>query len=406
MRTFGRIGWRLGWVALFAATEVSAAQLVVDPGGGSGSFTSLQQAIDAAAPGDVIVVLGGCYRGIVVDKPLEIIGTGTILRKTASCSTPFSGSGEPDACANTACPALEVGAPGASITLAGFTIDGRWDAGLDDSNAEATIRCAAGTDLRLYDCTVTGPVGIHPTGIAITTAAAIEAPGAMVTLVRTSVTGGEHVTDSGDSAYWLFLVAADGPPAIAAHDVVMIDSTVIGGTQGNYVLAPSDVSCPPSWSSGVNPAFGSGGAGVIASRLIRAGGVLSGGAGAKITDACGGIPGFVYNQQPSGEECNCIKIVTLGDDLASSGPVHAGASWTVAASGAGGLLIVGTVMPNSVIQSGAANGLLFVGAPVVVLPGASFTTMVRPHLVGLEVGVQWLSSTGTLSRPVFEIVQP
>ncbi len=61
---------------LFAALAEGAlgATLVVDPNGG-GTYTSLQAAIDAAAPGDVISVRGGTYSTITLTKPLTISAT-------------------------------------------------------------------------------------------------------------------------------------------------------------------------------------------------------------------------------------------------------------------------------------------------------------------------------------------
>jgi hypothetical protein len=394
------------WTAwLLAAAPAFGGVIVVDPGGG-GAFTELQAAIDAAVDGDVIVVAGGCYRGIVVDKPLSIVGTGTILRTTASCSSVFSGSGVPDACANTACPALEIGAVGGPVSIAGFTIDGRWDAGLDDSNAEATIRCTTGSDLRLYDCVVTGPEGLQPTGIAITSRAAIEAPAASVTLVRSTVTGGEHVTDTDTSDYWLFLVAADGPPAIVAGQVVSLESTVAGGTQGDYVLAPGDPNCPPFWAPGVNPAFGGGGAGIDADRLVAASSSIAGGAGTTITDSCAGFPGSIYNLQPAGADCECDEIVTLANDFTSSGSLHLGGAFALMPAAPGGWLIVGAPMPAATDLG--IRGKLFVAPPFAIVPASSFSGIadLRPHFVGREIAVQWLPVAGVLSRPVFEVIQP
>lgn len=75
------------WVALFSRLSLAlcavpsvAAQsiLVVDSNLGPGSqFTEIQEAVDAAQPGDRILVRTGSYSAFSVDKPLAIIGEGT-----------------------------------------------------------------------------------------------------------------------------------------------------------------------------------------------------------------------------------------------------------------------------------------------------------------------------------------
>jgi hypothetical protein len=43
---------------------------------GSGDFTEIQPAVDAASDGDIILVRDGTYKGVVVSKPVSIVGTG------------------------------------------------------------------------------------------------------------------------------------------------------------------------------------------------------------------------------------------------------------------------------------------------------------------------------------------
>ena len=54
---------------------------VVDAFPGRGDFTTVSAAIKAAKPGDRILVRPGLYEeGLVVDKPLEILGDGPVVR--------------------------------------------------------------------------------------------------------------------------------------------------------------------------------------------------------------------------------------------------------------------------------------------------------------------------------------
>jgi hypothetical protein len=68
---------RTAFVLTAVASLAAADILTVGPDGSGAQFTQIQAAIDAASDDDVILVKPGSYDGIVVDKPLRILGDGT-----------------------------------------------------------------------------------------------------------------------------------------------------------------------------------------------------------------------------------------------------------------------------------------------------------------------------------------
>lgn len=64
-------------IALALATGARAADLIVEAGGGSGTFATIQAAINAAQPGDRVLILPGTYPAFSVTKSLTIMGLGS-----------------------------------------------------------------------------------------------------------------------------------------------------------------------------------------------------------------------------------------------------------------------------------------------------------------------------------------
>ena len=62
---------------LAVANPVFAGVLVVDAAGG-GAFTQIQPAVDAALPGDLVLVRAGDYEGFTIaGKSVNVVGDGT-----------------------------------------------------------------------------------------------------------------------------------------------------------------------------------------------------------------------------------------------------------------------------------------------------------------------------------------
>lgn len=70
----------------------SASTHLVGPAGSGAPFTTIQSAVDAAAPGDTILISAGSYTRFRVTKPLTILGSGleqTIVSSGGSLATPY-----------------------------------------------------------------------------------------------------------------------------------------------------------------------------------------------------------------------------------------------------------------------------------------------------------------------------
>ena len=74
-----------------SATEVAADTLVVGPVGSGAPYQVVQEAIDAAAPGDTVRVLAiEVWENLVVDKPLNLVGDGSAVVRVGA---PVNGPG-------------------------------------------------------------------------------------------------------------------------------------------------------------------------------------------------------------------------------------------------------------------------------------------------------------------------
>lgn len=70
---YHRIGW-LAALTLLSKPALAQSQWIVDWNGG-GDFVDIQDAVDAASDGDLVIVRGGIYGGFNLTKSLTILGT-------------------------------------------------------------------------------------------------------------------------------------------------------------------------------------------------------------------------------------------------------------------------------------------------------------------------------------------
>lgn len=67
------------FASVLLCASPSAGVLVVGPPGSGAAFSDVQPAIDAAQPGDTVLVLAGTYGTASITKPLQLIGAGSDL---------------------------------------------------------------------------------------------------------------------------------------------------------------------------------------------------------------------------------------------------------------------------------------------------------------------------------------
>ena len=103
----------LALLALLAAPAPAAAQAVHEvKTNGTGDFTTIQEAVDAAAPGDIVLVFGGAHDNVTIDRGLTLAAVGNAMIGKA-----FEGPGA-------SLPALRItGLPANElVVLSGFTV--------------------------------------------------------------------------------------------------------------------------------------------------------------------------------------------------------------------------------------------------------------------------------------------
>lgn len=185
-------------VLALPAMALPAGNVLVVDGAGSGSFTTIQAAVDAAIDGDVVVVQGGSYATFVItDKSLTVVADfnadvaidgGITVRDLAATRT---------------------------VVLANLLVEGLQSAPGTLSNG-MTFTNNAG-HLRVEGCTVVGAYGPSGRGVEISASAD-------VVLVASEVHGGRYQSTSCDSS---------GVPALDARfgsGVTLYGSTLRGSS--------------------------------------------------------------------------------------------------------------------------------------------------------------------------------
>jgi nitrous oxidase accessory protein NosD len=192
-----------------------------------GEFATVQGAVDAAAPGDVVQVGRGTYvEEVVIDKSIELRGAGTDATaiKSPAILTPY-GTHLPDGRPITAI--VRVG-NSARVRMSGLTVRGPIPCGIEVSG----INAFEGADLQLSDARVTG-IQADPASCAPQDAAG---RAIVYGLPAHIVAGGVHgstaygrVDDVRVDHYQHAGISIAGPTAGAPSRVTVTGSTITGG---------------------------------------------------------------------------------------------------------------------------------------------------------------------------------
>jgi hypothetical protein len=373
-----------GVVALSAA---SAAQVFDVPG----NFATLQGALNAVPPGAVIVVHGGVHPPVMVTKPVTIVGSPVATIVNTDVSEPM----DPFAMAD----AIRLAGPGRGrVTLENVNTSGVADGSFFSSSGSGVFG-GGFAELHLVDCDIQPAQWTLLTGQA-QGADAVRVTVPYVLVERCTVTGG--LSDTDNCSYPL---NPDGGAGIhaASATVTALDSTVKGG-RGPIMCFPAG-NCPslPLPES-------DGGPGIVATEVLRAASVITGGKGQPVT--CGG---HIIGVEADGPPIVASAVTDLGTALSASGPAVLGATWT---------LIWSTTPPSALLAFGApttvpvpigTKGLLFLHADTLTLvpvPGGAGQVLMAnlpalPVLAGVELGVQLYDvAAKKLTRPVVAVLRP
>jgi hypothetical protein len=381
-----RIACFLSPCALLAA-HAHADQITVP-----GDQPDLQAAIDAAAPGDVIVVQTSTPQdGVVVDKPLIVVGD--------PLAEVLIGPG----CGARGQAAFELLGPGAGTLV---LVNVRTSPGADCFQPAPAIRGGGFDELHLFECEIL-PAADGQTGLGHG-APGISVSVGFVLLASSTVVGG-----TADSDHCAGFLLGDGEPGIEApaSTVVVLDSMVSGGGPGT--LCCQFCACPPNLSG----LGGVGGEGLLAAELYVANSSIEGGAGAThraypLDEASGGA--VVCGTQPSGTPFVVGSFVLLAPgDLTGPARMQVGSTWTLSWSTPSALNAfywsIGSVPPYPV-----GTGLGFLDPASArragTVPGGMHALNLAvpnlPGLIGLELAFQLVDPASGPTRPVIAVIAP
>ena len=354
------------------------------------SADALQLAIDAASPGDKLLVHDGFYDWVVIDKELDLIGVPSAkIRPAINLALQLQHQPIVDV----------VGPSGGVVTLQNIELINSYVfPDFHIGGAKPTLRATGLSELRLIDCSFSGAISSNLD--------AFGAPGIESTVPELFLSGCDVKAFDPNTIFGKSGITGTlPPPAVDAPGttVVSIDSTIAGGTYPNGVTTAGP-GCPP-------PPAGTGGPGVVCARLFQTGGEISGGAGAAYTCATGPETGVL----PDGVDARVQEWIRQPWSLRQAAQPRIGLPWELEAfSGPiGG--IVRVAIDSEAPEFSPGFGWNWIDTSDVIVFEATGSlldtvTLQIPNvtaLVGFDVIAELVDSGyGTISGPVLAQIQP
>ncbi|MCR9244397.1 MAG: hypothetical protein NXI31_05155 [bacterium] len=301
------------FVPLLFCSLLTSQTIVVDPNG-SGNYSDLQTAINAAPANAVIHVVGGTWEALSVTRSVTIVAEPiAVISQTLS-----QGIGQQP-------PAITLQGTGTeTFTLVNAVLRGTIDC-VSWNYAGAGIDSTDFAAIRVFDCWIRGADWLCVTGRAGGVSGILARNANSIYVERSTIAA---------SAAWPGLThefGLDGAPGITAPgaDVVVAQSRVEGGDcETSYwpSFSPGPFACPCPGAAGVS---GIGGPGILASNLLDIGSIVNGGSGCEVR-----WRGQPWGKQPDGPatmvgSSNQLPVsMVLASELSVGGTGEVQFAWT------------------------------------------------------------------------------
>jgi hypothetical protein len=377
-------------LALLLLAAPAGAQSVLTVGD-AGEFATPQAAIDAAVPGDIVLLLQSFEANVVIDKGIALVGSGqTLLHPASALDQPtIRVTGVPAGQAvlisgvsvfvfgDGAPAAVEVSGCDAPVWIQDVFVDSYGATGFAAHDARSLVLANSAFQTNL--------VAALPDGTPKT------APGALLTGTTSAFVHGGHVLGSHGvlqgPGFPVPTAAPDGGAGLIAVDAqVKVTGTTIAGGSGNSVFIGG---CNLGGDGGAGLVTLDGPAAGLPAVLLR-GAAVTGGGGGFSSGGCSpqGQPGAAFDVLPGSVTTQAV----LPRHFALPGHVQAGLPITLAFDGAPGdvALLFGAASAAPALAVGALDLHLSAGTlfPVGVFALAGFSLDVPASVPALPPGLQ------------------